>query len=431
MRKVILSAFFIALTANAGHAHTPIEKASGQIVEEIFASTAIGQAGIAVMPFQNPNGQISGLGRLISDAINDTVVRSGKYAVLDRAFVSRLLEEIKFNQAGFTEQKTAVQLGRFGGAQFMLLGNIELYGKKEFLVSARLVQTETSIIAGSAKVRLKFSEELEKLYGLNAAVDTSTADMPTEGKARNDAAFLNTTGRKGCRWAEVRASVPLLSGAPAARALAISLARQKAVGMLSGSRHPVRIDFEDSTMLGELENILRLTKNSEIEEEKIAEESSDGKTYSLTLQACLRSARKKIDRDFKVELLLNQNSFISGQEARALAVTSKDAWLYIFSADFDGNVIPVFPGPTRLLNKIKAGESFAFPDETHRKAGISLIAQLPDGAESSVETLWALAVKRDVSALLDGIATISGITGALDAAGEEWTDDIRVYTIRK
>jgi TolB-like protein len=431
MKKILLPAFFITLLVQTGYAYKQIEKASGKISEDIIGSSKTWGASVAVMPFQNPDGGVSELGRLISDAVNDNLVKNRKFSVLDRVFISKLLGEIKFNLSGFTDQKTVMQLGKFGGAGFMLVGTIEPYGEKKLIVHARLIQTETSAIAGSAKAEVKFDDDMKKLYRQKASGDPVLAALLPEGQVTEDAVFLNQTGRNGCKWVESRSFAPVTDGTPVARVMAVSLSRQKAVSLVSGSRQPVRIDFQDSAIQNHLESILRLTKSPVIEEERITEESVSDRNYKVVLQTCLKPARENEDKEFKVELLLNQNSFNEGQEARALVVSNRDAWLYIYSADFDGNLSRVFPFSEKVSNKIEAGKPFAFPDEDHRQAGVSLVARLLNGADSSVETLWAVAVKRDAGVLLQQLTTSSGIAGALDAAGDEWAGDIRVYTIHK
>ncbi|MCX5785260.1 MAG: DUF4384 domain-containing protein [Elusimicrobia bacterium] len=431
MKRILLSLLLVSSFAATSYARDQIEKASGKITDDIIESTKTWGASIAVMPFRNPDDEVSKLGRLISDAVNDNMVKSGKFTVLDRGFVSKLLGEIKFNVTGFTDQTAALQVGKFGGAGFVLVGTIEPYGEKKLIIHARLIQTETSAIAGSAKAEVKFDEDMKKLYEQKTSVDSIISAMLPEGKVTEDAVFLNQNGKNGCRWVESHSVTPVITGEPATRAMAVSLARQKAVALVSGFRQPVKIDFKDSAIQNHLESILRLTKSPVIEEEKITKEGVSGKNYKMVLQACLKPTRANKDKEFKVELLLNQNSFIEGQEARTLVVSNRDAWLYIYSADFDGNLSRVFPFSENLSNKIEAGKAFIFPDENHHQAGISLIAQLLKGTDSSVETLLVVAIKRDVGELINDIKTSSGLFDALDTSGDEWANDIRVYTIHK
>ncbi|MEE8424401.1 MAG: hypothetical protein V3S11_01155, partial [Elusimicrobiota bacterium] len=93
------------------------------------------------------------------------------------------------------------------------------------------------------------------------------------------------------------------------------------------------------------------------------------------------------------------------------------------------NAIRVFPVAGARGHRIKAGEPFVFPSERHRKDGVSLQAQLPEGAGSSIEMLRAIAVRRNIGKLLDNATTYPEIAAKLDDSGAAWTEDVRVFTI--
>ena len=135
--------------------------------------------------------------------------------------------------------------------------------------------------------------------------------------------------------------------------------------------------------------------------------------------------------DFSAQLLLSQNRFVEGQEAKAFITATKGARYYLYSVDFDGQAGRVYPVPESHDNEVGPDKPAAFPNDSQRAGGIRLVAELPKGAGSSFETLRVLAVKHDVDRVLEGAKTYPEILKRLDDAGEDWAEDVRVFSIYK
>jgi hypothetical protein len=61
--------------------------------------------------------------------------------------------------------------------------------------------------------------------------------------------------------------------------------------------------------------------------------------------------------------------------------------------------------------------------------GVALVAQLPEGQTTSIETLRALAVSKPLDASAEAVRTYPELVRRLDDAGQEWAEDVRVFTI--
>ncbi len=99
--------------------------------------------------------------------------------------------------------------------------------------------------------------------------------------------------------------------------------------------------------------------------------------------------------------------------------------------DFDLKAARIHPLPRLPDNKVRAGKPFLFPDEGHRKAGARLVAELPPGSETSLETLRVFALRRDPGSLLDGADTYEEIANRLMRSGIEWTEDVRMFSVHR
>ncbi|PCI36738.1 MAG: hypothetical protein COB53_08535 [Elusimicrobia bacterium] len=424
----IIALFLLLAAATPAHSMRRMEKTASKLSETLFAFPAEKGANVAVMPFESENGQASELGRAFADAIAERALSEKRFTVLDRQYVSRMLGEIRLGMTGLGDPSTAAKIGKFSGARYLLVGRIERISKRKIRVVTRLLETESATLIGTTSEVTTLSTKMRALLEKTAAVDAVAASLFSQKEQKSDAVFLDRPGTDGCQWIESRVHVHGLGSRDASRAAALSLARRKAVGRLLDRKPRSLPDFTDGALTGQIEAVLRATRSSRIEAEKITDSHTGGGYFHLTLETCLkRSARGGA---FSVEMMLNQNRFSPGQDARAIMTTSKNARLYLFSVDFDGNAILVFPSDGARNNRIQAASPLVYPDEKHRAAGIRLVAELPKGHTQSVEMLRVLAVDRQVSSIIKGISRYSDIVKAVDESGASWDEDVRVFTIR-
>jgi len=422
---ILSCSFLLALPAKAA---SRVEKTAALLAEPLFASPAQRGANVAIIPFESADGKTSELGRAFSDSLSALAITKERFTVLDRQYVGQMLKEIRLGMTGLGDPNTAARIGNFSGARYQLVGRIELIAKRRIRVSARLLETETSKLVASTAVETRLTSQMRALLEKTVAVDAVSASLFNEEARDSDAVFLDRAGVRGCRWIEARASVPSLESVDASRAAALSVARSKAVARMQGTEIKGHPDFSDDAVSEQLEKVLRATRSSRVEAEKVVDAHKTSGRYELTLETCLKPARK--GSGLSVEMMLNQNRFTPGQDARAIVTASRDARLYLFSVDFDGRAILVFPSEGAADNRVRAGVPFAYPDEALRAGGIRLVAELPKGHARSVETLRELAVERDVSYLFAGLERYADFVKAVEESGAAWDEDARVFTIR-
>jgi TolB-like protein len=363
---MLLASAVTPASAALKHLDKAVRNISGELIGADFQSGS----SVAVLPFRNLQGEATELGRLVSDALTLELLKTKRCTTLDRDYVSRMLDEIKLGMTGAVDQKTAVQVGKFSGARYLLVGTLEPYGQKEVLLQARLLETESAKLIASSRAEVKMDDEMWGLYSRRIALDAASAALlgGKEEKADPDVTLLNQTGKDGCQWIEAKAAVSFKSDRDAARASAITLARHKALRKVLGKAPQASPDFEEEAFTGQIENVLRATLSGRSGDEKVVEEGPAGKQYKVTFQACLKPRRENADKDFRVELLLNQNRFVEGQEARAILSSTRDGYVYLYSVDFDGKAGLVFPIKETPDNKVSAGKPFIFPSEEDRKS---------------------------------------------------------------
>ncbi|MBI5594881.1 MAG: hypothetical protein HY928_02205 [Elusimicrobia bacterium] len=405
-----------------------LEKLAERAAAELAAKVPEPGAAVAVMPFEDASGRPIELGRVVAEALSRELLKTGKVSIQDRAYLSRMLSEIKLGLAGLTDPKAALQVGRFSGAKYLVVGRIETPEGKEAAVEARLVATESATLYAASRQTLKLDDALRRLYGLPAATDAAAAAFFEEEKLDDDAVFLERPGVSGCRWVRARGDVPAGKDQDSGHAAALALARRKAVARLLGHDAVKTPDFAESAFQGRLEEVLRATRSSLVEAESVSDEVRKGGRHRLVLETCLKPAR---GGDLKAELMLNQDRFNEGQEAHAIVTVAKSARIYLFSADFDGRAQLIWPAEGTPAPLAGPSKPLVFPDEAQQASGIRMRAALPAGRSNSIEMLRVLAVDGDADALLRGRPEWNAVIKALDESGLPWAEDARVYTVYK
>jgi len=111
----------------------------------IQASAAVARGDtIAVMDLK-PNGTSASEAAVVSDYLRTAFVKSGRYTVVDKGNMEKVISEQSFQQAGCADQACAVRLGRLLNVKKMVVGSYTVLGSSRFL-TASLVDVETGVI---------------------------------------------------------------------------------------------------------------------------------------------------------------------------------------------------------------------------------------------------------------------------------------------
>ncbi len=73
-------------------------------------------------------GEINGNGgQTVSDLLTSKLFESGKFEVLDRAHLDRIMREHSLNLSGAVDEKSAAELGKLVGAAVLVFGNMSTF----------------------------------------------------------------------------------------------------------------------------------------------------------------------------------------------------------------------------------------------------------------------------------------------------------------
>jgi formylglycine-generating enzyme len=139
------------------------------------------------------------IGRPLTDSIRREIVKSGKYEVMDRGNMDKILKEQAFQMSGCTSKECAVEAGQLLGVGKIVVGSVSLVGKT-YLLSLSLVNVETGKVEMAEDQECKCEvDDLISLSKLVSArlVGSSVASAPSErpaGSATIDA-FAREAGK--------------------------------------------------------------------------------------------------------------------------------------------------------------------------------------------------------------------------------------------
>ena len=140
---------------------------------------------LAILYFHNQgNPELEPLKVGLSQMLISDLKGTGGVAVVERAQLQSILDELQLGHSGVVDPDTAAQVGKLLGARWMLLGSyFELMGTLR--IDARLVRVETGEIVhahgvdGGAQAFMSLEKALAGSFREALAAQTANADPPS------------------------------------------------------------------------------------------------------------------------------------------------------------------------------------------------------------------------------------------------------------
>jgi hypothetical protein len=275
--------------------------------------------------------------------------------------------------------------------------------------------------------------------GGQSATAASEPAPEFDGKAKN----LGKDAVNNCTWLETEGLVRVgdQDSRSQARAAAMAEARKRAMESFLGVDLKQRgLDFQQEGLRDEdqlVESILQTTRRGRVIDEKVLKEGymdvpgCPACRFRMTLRSCLVPLPTDSDHDFQVELSLSRTRFVDGDEARIKVTATRECYVYLYDVGVDGETSLVVPNEIVPEVRLKAGETFEYPDADARKRGVKLVAQLPEGKSVSAETIRLIATKVPLSKDRQSPAMggYMGLLRRLNASRLDWTEDVQAFTI--
>ncbi|MGD9642254.1 MAG: CsgG/HfaB family protein [Elusimicrobiales bacterium] len=157
MKKTVL--IMIAMIAAAGCAPSRSVKQqqalSVDVTEKVKSSLTGPKRRIGVVEFENKSAYGQGrLGGAASDILVTELVKSGKFIVVERDRLNKVMEEQKFQSQGMTDPATVAKLGQVMGLEAIVVGSVSQFGVKKEGSDYLLTQSKRQLAEVTVDLRL-------------------------------------------------------------------------------------------------------------------------------------------------------------------------------------------------------------------------------------------------------------------------------------
>jgi hypothetical protein len=167
--------------------------------------------------------------------------------------------------------------------------------------------------------------------------------------------------------------------------------------------------------------------------------------YSTKIRAKVVPIRVEHRGDFAVKAVLNKSLFQDGEEMQITAVSTRDAYLHIFSVGQDDIVTVLYPNRFVADGFVAAEKQLVFPDEAQRMLGLKLRVFPPQGSKKGMEKIKFVATTKKIDltkgTIREGVfqmypgkdsALVTDLLKELARLDEsEWAEATIPYEIRK
>ncbi len=132
-----------------------------------------GKKRVAVVDFTDLKGNITELGRFISEELSVNLTRnSSRYEVIDRAHLKAIMTEQKFAASGLVDPQTIKEIGKIAGVDLLVTGLLTPFGDS-IRISCKILSTKTAKVLNARKVDIAKTRSIENMLaqGLEQGVE--------------------------------------------------------------------------------------------------------------------------------------------------------------------------------------------------------------------------------------------------------------------
>ena len=132
---------------------------------------------VAILPFVDTQGRVYVLGQYLSEKIVTALGREGRFDLIERARLDRVMNELKLSSSELISDETASSIGNLIGADAIVIGTLTDLGSGIDL-NCRVVAPESGKILGTGTVVIARDAVVDRLW---RPADGSAAPSAGEG----------------------------------------------------------------------------------------------------------------------------------------------------------------------------------------------------------------------------------------------------------
>ncbi len=170
--------FSLFIITNLVYSQTLEEGLSSLSAQISAGMTESNKQKIAVIEFSDLNGNITELGKFLSEELITRLFLTKKFQVIERQLLNKVLSEHKLNTTGVIDETTAKELGNILGVEAIVSGTIADLGET-VKINSRLISTETGQIFSVASEEIVKDNTLKRLMGIYISGESNVRKKST------------------------------------------------------------------------------------------------------------------------------------------------------------------------------------------------------------------------------------------------------------
>lgn len=143
-----------------------IEELADRAISRLIELGAANQS-IAVADFDNKSTKANdaNLGHAASEVVTERFIRSGKFVVIEKRQITKIVSQLEIEQSGLYDSKKTAAVGNLIGAKYMVVGSVSEIGGF-YNTSLRIVKIETGeiVISESKEISASTMNAVAELY---------------------------------------------------------------------------------------------------------------------------------------------------------------------------------------------------------------------------------------------------------------------------
>lgn len=153
---------------------------------------------VAVVQFEeNGNIGMKDAGKIIAQWMNSSIIKTGKYQVIERILLKNVLEEQELSSSDLMDPRKAVKLGNLYGAQLIVSGSI-IEWQKAYSLSARMIDVATGKVVSSAEYKTK---DIQSFPGMmDKIAQVLAGQLPQETLDKASPVQFGSDSQSGVRY---------------------------------------------------------------------------------------------------------------------------------------------------------------------------------------------------------------------------------------
>ncbi|MBI9066597.1 MAG: hypothetical protein JEZ09_04850 [Salinivirgaceae bacterium] len=144
-----------------------------------------GKTQIAIMEFPDVNGTVTELGKLIPEELTTKLFKTGKFQVIERQLLNKVLQEQKLGTSGLLDASSAAQIGKLLGVDAIVTGTITDRGDA-IRLNARMIETDQANVFAVASVSIIREDHLITMLGKEISKPSEGSNSTSNSSSNNE-----------------------------------------------------------------------------------------------------------------------------------------------------------------------------------------------------------------------------------------------------